>query len=44
MPRYSYPVNKRGLVDTIRQARYLIDLSLGLEESETGNLKCIPVG
>lgn len=33
--RYGYPVTERGLVDTIRQARYLIDLSIGLEEGET---------
>ncbi len=32
--RYGYPVTERGLVDTIRQARYLIDLSIGLEEGE----------
>lgn len=33
-PRYSYPVTERGLADTIRYARYLIDLSIRLEESE----------
>ena len=33
--RYGYPVTERGLVDTIRQACYLIDLSIGLEEGET---------
>lgn len=33
-PRYSYPVTERGLADTIRYARYLIDLSIRLEENE----------
>jgi hypothetical protein len=33
--RYGYPVMERGLIDTIRQACYLIDLSIGLEEGET---------
>lgn len=32
--RYGYPVTERGLSDTIRYARYLIDLSIGLEEGE----------
>jgi hypothetical protein len=32
--RYGYPVTERGLADTIRYARYLIDLSIGLEEYE----------
>ncbi len=31
-PRYSYPVTERGLADTIRYARYLINLSIKLEE------------
>jgi hypothetical protein len=31
-PRYSYPVTERGLADTIRFARYLIDLVIKLEE------------
>lgn len=30
--RYSYPVTERGLADTIRFARYLIDLIIKLEE------------
>jgi hypothetical protein len=33
-PRYSYPVTERGLADTIRYARFIIDLSIRLEESE----------
>lgn len=33
-PRYSYPVTERGLTDTIRYARFLIDLIIKLEESE----------
>lgn len=33
-PRYSYPVTEIGLANTIRYARYLIDLSIRLEESE----------
>lgn len=33
-PRYSYPVTERGLADTIRYARLIIDLSIRLEESE----------
>jgi len=32
-PRYSYPVTDRGLADTIRYARYLIDLTIQLEEA-----------
>jgi hypothetical protein len=31
-PRYSYPVTERGLTDTIRYARMLIDLSIQLEQ------------
>jgi hypothetical protein len=31
-PRYSYPVTERGLADTIRFARYLIDVVIKLEE------------
>jgi hypothetical protein len=31
-PRYSYPVTERGLADTIRFARYLIDLVIKMEE------------
>lgn len=34
-PRYSYPVTERGLADTMRYARYIIDLAIRLEESET---------
>lgn len=30
-PRYSYPVTQRGLADTIRYARFLIDLTIKLE-------------
>jgi hypothetical protein len=30
-PRYSYPVTERGLADTIRFARFLIDLTIKLE-------------
>ena len=30
-PRYSYPVTERGLADTIRYARFLIDLTIQLE-------------
>jgi hypothetical protein len=30
-PRYSYPVTNRGLTDTIRFARSLIDLAIKLE-------------
>jgi len=30
-PRYSYPVTERGLADTIRYARFLIDLAIQLE-------------
>jgi hypothetical protein len=33
-PRYGYPVTERGLADTIRYARFLIDLIIKLEESE----------
>jgi hypothetical protein len=33
-PRYSYPVTNRGLADTIRFARFLIDLSIKLEEEQ----------
>lgn len=33
--RYGYPVMERGLIDTIRQACYLIDVSISLEEGET---------
>ncbi len=32
-PRYSYPVTERGLADTIRYARFLIDLTMKLEEA-----------
>lgn len=32
--RYSYPVTERGLTDTIRYARFLIDLVITLEEEE----------
>jgi hypothetical protein len=31
-PRYSYPVTERGLADTIRYARFMIDLVIKLEE------------
>lgn len=31
-PRYSYPVGDRGLVETVRQVRFLIDLAIKLEE------------
>ncbi len=31
-PRYNYPVTERGLADTIRFARSLIDLVIKLEE------------
>ena len=31
-PRYSYPVTDRGLADTIRFARFLIDLVIKLED------------
>jgi hypothetical protein len=31
-PRYSYPVTERGLADTIRFARFLIDLVIKLED------------
>jgi hypothetical protein len=34
-PRYSYPVTERGLADTIRYARFLIDMTIQLEEAET---------
>ncbi|MFB8788731.1 MAG: hypothetical protein U7123_07740 [Potamolinea sp.] len=34
-PRYSYPVTERGLTDTIRYARHLIDMAIQLEEAET---------
>lgn len=30
-PRYSYPVTEKGLTDTIRYARFLIDLTIKLE-------------
>jgi hypothetical protein len=30
-PRYSYPVTERGLADTIRFARFMIDLTIKLE-------------
>jgi hypothetical protein len=30
-PRYSYPVTDRGLADTIRYARFLIDITIKLE-------------
>lgn len=33
-PRYSYPVTERGLTDTIRYARHLIDISIKLEQGE----------
>lgn len=33
-PRYSYPVTDRGLADTIRYARLLIDMVIQLEEAE----------
>ncbi len=33
-PRYSYPVTERGLADTIRYARFLIDIAIKLEETE----------
>ena len=33
-PRYSYPVTERGLADTIRYARFIIDLAIQLEEAE----------
>ncbi len=34
-PRYSYPVTERGLADTIRFARAMIDIAIKLEEEET---------
>lgn len=34
-PRYSYPVTERGLTDTIRYARHLIDTAIQLEETES---------
>lgn len=37
-PRYSYPVTERGLTDTIRYARFLIDLTIKLEETEANRL------
>lgn len=37
-PRYSYLVTERGLADTIRSARLIIDISIRLEESETDQL------
>lgn len=30
-PRYSYPITERGLADTIRFARFMIDLAIKLE-------------
>jgi hypothetical protein len=36
-PRYSYPVTERGLADTIRYARFLIDLAIKLEEEALQN-------
>ncbi|HAG82942.1 MAG TPA: hypothetical protein DD379_26775 [Cyanobacteria bacterium UBA11162] len=36
--RYSYPVTERGLTDTIRYARFLIDLVIELEEAEAEQL------
>lgn len=45
-PRYSYPVTERGLADTIRYARFMIDLTIQLEEAEkydlTGKFPDIP--
>ncbi|MBE9125991.1 MULTISPECIES: hypothetical protein [unclassified Coleofasciculus] len=32
--RYCYPVTERGLTDTIRYARFLIDLIIRLEEED----------
>ncbi|MEQ8972688.1 MAG: hypothetical protein RIE73_20105 [Coleofasciculus sp. C1-SOL-03] len=32
--RYSYPVTERGLTDSLRYARHLIDLIIELEEAE----------
>jgi hypothetical protein len=37
-PRYSYPVTERGLADTIRYARFIIDLAIQLEEGEGNRL------
>lgn len=37
-PRYSYPVTERGLADTIRYARFLIDIAIKLEETEVPKL------
>lgn len=37
-PRYSYPVTERGLADTIRYARLIIDLAIQLEEGEGNRL------
>ncbi|MBZ8183218.1 hypothetical protein [Oscillatoria salina] len=34
-PRYSYPVGERGLSDTIRYVRLLIDLAITLEQGAT---------
>jgi len=33
--RYSYPVTERGLTESIRYARHLIDLTIELEEAES---------
>jgi|GEM_PF-1799404 len=34
-PRYSYPVANKGLADTIRYVRFLIDIAIKLESSAT---------
>lgn len=33
-PRYSYPVSDRGLSETIRHVKFLIDLAVRLETSD----------
>jgi hypothetical protein len=32
VPRYSYPVMEKGLAETIRYVRFLIDLAIKLED------------
>jgi len=32
-PRYSYPVTDRGLADSIRHVRFIIDIAIKLESS-----------
>ncbi|MEW6492826.1 MAG: hypothetical protein AB1589_10000 [Cyanobacteriota bacterium] len=38
-PRYGYPVTERGLADTIRYARFLIDQIITLEEEALAELE-----